>query len=148
MGVSERSNKTRRRTLRAVSAKDSAHADHASQEAVRPLTCRPLDPLPLPLPSQPHSTGPASPKRYDNRYEDRSLCANENRPCIDSPTKRQAMYACDFETERGLFEVVCAPSSGAANLRDPPPPFHNSRVVSVRPVSIRRTCSPIGACTI
>src|SRR5215218_725099 len=37
MGVSERSNKTRRRTLRAVSAKESAHVDHGSQEALRPL---------------------------------------------------------------------------------------------------------------
>jgi hypothetical protein len=37
MGVSERSSKTMRRTVRAVSAKENAHADHASQEAVRPL---------------------------------------------------------------------------------------------------------------
>src|SRR5215210_5422596 len=73
MGVSERSNKTRRSTLRAVSAKESAQADHASQEAVRPLTCRLLDPLPLPLPSQPHSTGLTSPKRYDKRYEGKVL---------------------------------------------------------------------------
>src|SRR5215203_3128102 len=73
MGVSERSNKTRRRTLRAVSAKESAHADHASQEAVRPLTCRLLDPLPLPLPPQHHSTALPSPKRYDNLYEEKFL---------------------------------------------------------------------------
>src|SRR5215217_2262400 len=41
MGVSERRSKTRRRTLRAVSAKESAHVDHASQEAVCPLIVPP-----------------------------------------------------------------------------------------------------------
>src|SRR5918993_4953458 len=44
MGVSERSSKTIRRTVRAVSAKESAHTDHASQEAMRPLI------LPTPRP--------------------------------------------------------------------------------------------------
>src|ERR671913_162708 len=33
------------------------------------LSHRPLDPAFLPLLSQPYSTGRASPKRYDNRYE-------------------------------------------------------------------------------
>src|SRR5215212_599230 len=42
MVASERSNKTRRRTLRTVSAKESAHADHASQEAARVLIPPPL----------------------------------------------------------------------------------------------------------
>src|SRR5215210_3593822 len=37
MGVSERSSKAMRRTVRAVSAKEMAQADQASQEAMRPL---------------------------------------------------------------------------------------------------------------
>src|SRR5215204_2548758 len=45
MGVSERSRKTMKRKVRAVSAKEEAHADHARHAAVRPLI------LPTPRPS-------------------------------------------------------------------------------------------------
>src|SRR5918998_1961735 len=44
MGVSERISKTIRRTLTPVSAKENAHADLASQEALRPL----IQPTPRP----------------------------------------------------------------------------------------------------
>src|SRR5918997_4790813 len=45
MGASERSSKAIRRRLKAVSPKDSAESDHASQEAVRRL----IPPTPCPL---------------------------------------------------------------------------------------------------
>src|SRR5918993_2589810 len=54
MGVSERSSKTMRRPVRAVSAKESAHADHASHEALRPL----ILPTPRPCFIAPSATMP------------------------------------------------------------------------------------------
>ena len=33
--------------------------------------------------------------------------------------RRQAMYACIPEIERGFFQGVCAPSNASANFRDP-----------------------------
>jgi hypothetical protein len=53
----------------AVSAKLNAHADHASQEALCPLTLPTLDVLSLPLASQHHSTVRSPAMCYENRYE-------------------------------------------------------------------------------
>ena len=36
------------------------------------------------------------------------------------------MYACIFETGRGFFEGVCAPSNVTAYFYDPPPPIRES----------------------
>src|ERR671911_1286965 len=47
MEVSERSSKTMRRPVRAVSAKESADADHASHAALRPLIVPPARPCSL-----------------------------------------------------------------------------------------------------
>src|SRR5215208_641303 len=53
------------------SATHATHSDHASLVAVRRLIPPILAPVPLSLLSQHHSTALPSPKRYDNRYEDR-----------------------------------------------------------------------------
>src|SRR5215208_6606825 len=58
MGVSERSSKTMRRTVRAVSTKESAHAVHASHAAVRPL----ILPIPRPCSLAPSITTSLYPK--------------------------------------------------------------------------------------
>ena len=50
------------------SATDSTTIDQASQEAARDLL-RPLNPVPLFLPSRSHYTGRPSPRRYGTRYE-------------------------------------------------------------------------------
>src|SRR3712207_7722855 len=73
MGGSELSSKTISKTLRAVSARESAHADHASQETLRPPILPTLDPLSLPLPSQHHSTVRSPAGCHINRYADRFL---------------------------------------------------------------------------
>src|SRR5918997_4693464 len=54
MGASERSSKKMRRRLKAVSPKESAASDHASQEAVRLL----IPPTPCPCPLAPSVTTP------------------------------------------------------------------------------------------
>src|SRR5918998_3037892 len=80
MGVSERISETIRRTVRADSVREKAHADHASQMVARLLIGSTPRPVPLPLLSQYHSTGRSSPKRYDKRYEDRFLSRVEPIP--------------------------------------------------------------------
>jgi hypothetical protein len=58
--------------------------------ARRPRGCsshRDLDRVRLSVPSQPHSTGLPSPKRYDNRYDDRFL-SREERTFDGSPTMK------------------------------------------------------------
>src|SRR5215208_8033227 len=71
MEVSERSSKTMRRTVRAVSAKERADADHASHEAVRPLIV--LSPRPcslVPSVTTPlYSTTVSQPLRADTLEE-------------------------------------------------------------------------------
>src|SRR3712207_3142571 len=86
MGGSELSSKTISKTLRAVSARESAHADHASQETLRPPILPTLDPLSLPLPSQHHSTVRSPAGCHTNRYADRSPSRGEP-TSHDLPTK-------------------------------------------------------------
>src|SRR5215204_4184142 len=53
-----------------MSTTHTAHADHATQAAVRRLIPRPLTSVvPLSLTSQYYSTAPPSPERYGIRYE-------------------------------------------------------------------------------
>src|SRR5215204_46884 len=75
----------------------------------------------LPLPSQHHSTGLASPERYDKRYEAHFLSPGKVTPDIHL-LRRQAMYACVPENGCGFFEGVCTPSNATAHSCDPPPP--------------------------
>src|ERR687889_1817794 len=116
MGVSERSSKTMRRTVRAVSTKESAHADHASDAAVRALiltTPRPYflaSIVSIPFYSTAVSQTFGEPLSEPRRAE--------------TPTayllRTQAMYACSLETERGFFEGVCAPDNRPQVSCDPP----------------------------
>src|ERR687896_1275802 len=86
MGVSERRSKIMRRTVRAVSAKDSAHEDHASHEAVRPL----IMPTPRPCSLVPTTTillySPTVSQTLRQTLR-RSFPASSRTNAQDSPTK-------------------------------------------------------------
>src|ERR671917_2284845 len=107
MGVSERSSKTMMRTVRAVSAKESAHEDHASHEAVRPL----IMPTPRPCSLVPTTTillySPTVSQTLRQTLR-RSFPASSRTNAQDSPPG----------TRCGLFEGVCIPSSATAHLHD------------------------------
>ena len=74
--------------------------------------------------SQLHSSALPSAKRYDKRYEDRSL-NGEARPSYIHLPNRQAMYAYIRHTERGFFDGVHALNDQACISTDPPPPSHS-----------------------
>ena len=122
MGVSERSNKTIRRTVRAVSAKESAHAVHASHAAVRPLI------LSTPRPSSlaPSITTSLYPKIACHELR-KPLRGSVSEPSSAGLSKiqlpiEQAIYACIHETGRGVFEVVCGYGNQPLAFRNPPHP--------------------------
>jgi hypothetical protein len=80
---------------------------------------RPLDPLPLALPSQRHSTALPSPKRYDKRYE-LGCCANflELRVCelprILLMRTSQNSYSTHFVNKGEKNDrIVCGPKGGS-----------------------------------
>src|SRR5919202_7058106 len=103
MGVSERISKTMRRTVRAVSAKESAHADHASDAAVRAL----ILPTPRPCVLVPFVTIP-----FYSTAVSQTLRGPLSEPRrAETPTahllRTQAMYACVLGAGRGFFEGVC-----------------------------------------
>src|ERR687897_600756 len=100
MGVSERSSKTMRRTVRAVRAKESAHADHASDAVVRPL----ILPIPRFWCSAPSVTTPLYSTSVSKALRQTLRSSFSERRSADL-TKlhlpiEQAMYACVLETER------------------------------------------------
>src|SRR5215212_8117853 len=107
MGVSERSSRTMRRTVRAVSAKENAHADHASQEEARPLI------LPTPRPSflAPSVTIPVY-RKISCQGLRKPLHRSFSKPSRAEPSKIdlprcRAMYACIHEIWFEFFEGVC-----------------------------------------
>src|ERR687886_579269 len=90
MGVSERISKTMRRTVRAVSAKESTHADHASGAAVRAL----ILPTPRPCVLAPFVSIP-----FYSTAVSQTLRGPLSEPeRAETPTvhllRTQAMYAC------------------------------------------------------
>src|SRR5918992_1434957 len=124
MGVSERRSKIMRRTVRAVSAKESAHADHASHEALRPL----IMPTPRPCSLVPTTTILLYSPTVSQTLR-RSFPASSRTNAQDHLPRRQAMYACVPGTRCGFFEGVCIPSSATAHLHDPLLPL-DSRIDS------------------
>jgi hypothetical protein len=92
-------------TLRAVSVKEKAHADHASQMVARLL----IWPTPRPCALAPsvttllYRTSISKALRQRLRY---SFLARVSRSKIHL-SQEQAMYACILETGRGFFEGVC-----------------------------------------
>src|SRR3712207_476814 len=109
MGVPELRSKTIMRTLRAVSARESAHADHASQETLRP-------PI-LPTPRRPilaPSVTTLLYRKITRRVSHKPLrgpCSEPRRaePQMIYLPRTQAMYACTHETSavcRFLFHCI------------------------------------------
>src|SRR5215207_247121 len=102
MAASERSSKTMRRTVRAVSAKESVHADHASQEAARAL----IQPTPRPCVLAPLVTTP-----FYSTVVSQTLRGPLSEPERAEPPKRiKAIYACIDDTWCGFFEEGAQPA--------------------------------------
>src|SRR5215217_21737 len=83
--------------LAAASATHSAHSDQANHAAVRRLIPPTPRPCCLALPSQPHSTGLSSPKRYDKRYEEEvfarcEVCDNSRRSFATTSQPRWSLF--------------------------------------------------------
>src|SRR5215207_5006190 len=120
MVASERSSKTIRRPLRAVSVKEKAHADHASQVLARLL----ILPTPRPCAFAPSVTTPlyrTSISKVLRQMLRNLFLARVSRFKIHL-SQEQAMYACVLETGCRFFEGGCALSDQACISSDPPPP--------------------------
>src|SRR5215204_859473 len=135
MVASERSSKTMSTTLRAVSVKEKAHADHASQMVARLLILS----TPRPCAFAPSVTTPLYSTTVSQALRQSLRGSLSERRSADL-TKihlpiEQAIYACMPENGGGFFEGVCGQGNQPFAFRDPPPPPLDSPTALLQPCS-------------
>src|SRR5215210_3110346 len=116
MEVPEWSSKTMRRPVRAVSARESAHADHASQERLRPPIL-PTSRCPILAPCVTTSLYRKITRRVSHKPLRGPFSEPRTEPQMIYLLRMQAYIACILETGRGFFEASTRSRAGLPRVR-------------------------------